>query len=63
MIKESRTLPPKRIYAQANYFDGESSEDIGSYEVNGDGDATGTTFLKSADMKRYGAAFTGSCKR
>ncbi len=44
------------VYAQANYFDGESSENIGSYEVNGDGDATGRTFVKSADMKRYGAA-------
>lgn len=43
------------VYAQANYFDGESSENIASAETNADGD-TLTTFVKSADMKRYGAA-------
>ena len=43
------------VYAQANYFDGESSENIASAETNADGN-TLTTFVKSADMKRYGAA-------
>ena len=42
------------VYAQANYFDGESSEDIGSVVTHAD--KTTTNYLKSADMKRYGAA-------
>ena len=42
------------VYAQANYFDGESSEDIGSEVTHAD--KTTTNYLKSADMKRYGAA-------
>lgn len=42
------------VYAQANYFDGESSEDIGSVVTHAD--KTTANYLKSADMKRYGAA-------